>query len=135
MHAILRDLDAGSDPVNVSHRIAALAKVHARLLGAKSEEARAAADAVEAAWAHPIMDRARAAPRRHRELPVHLKLDDGRILEGAIDLAFLEQDRWIVVDFKSDSGSLAHYERQLQWYLHGLSKLTGLESVGYLLRV
>ena len=101
MHAILRDLDLRGAPA----QIAALARVHARLLDAPAEEAEAAAAAVEAAWAHPLLERARAAARCHRELPIPLRLEDGRLLEGVIDLAFIEQDRWVIVDFKSDAAS------------------------------
>jgi len=131
VHAILRDLDLRG----TSAQIAALARVHARLLDAAGEETDAAAAAVEAAWAHPLLARARAAQRCHRELPIHSRLEDGRMLEGVIDLAFVEQDRWVVVDFKSDSENAARYERQLQWYLYALSKLTGRESAGHLLRI
>jgi ATP-dependent exoDNAse (exonuclease V) beta subunit len=131
VHAILRDLDLRG----TSAQIAALARVHARLLDAPGEEADAAAAAVEAAWAHPLLARARVAQRCHRELPIHLRLEDGRLLEGVIDLAFVEQDRWVVVDFKSDSLNAARYERQLQWYLYALSKLTGREAAGHLLRI
>jgi ATP-dependent exoDNAse (exonuclease V) beta subunit len=131
VHAILRDLDLQGAP----DQIAALARVHARLLNAPGEEVHAAAEAVEAAWAHPLLARARAAQRCHRELPIHLRLEDGRLLEGVIDLAFVEQDRWIVVDFKSDTGDAARYQRQLQWYLYALSKLTGRNAAGHLLRI
>jgi len=131
VHAILRDLDLRG----TSDQIAALARVHARLLDAPREEATAAAAAVEAAWAHPLLAHARAAQRCHRELPIHLHLADGRLVEGVIDLAFLEQDRWVVVDFKSDAGNSARYERQLQWYVYALAKLTGREAAGHLLRI
>jgi ATP-dependent exoDNAse (exonuclease V) beta subunit len=131
IHAILRDLDLPGTSV----QIAALARVHARLLDAPREEADAAAAAVEAAWAHPLLARARAAQRCHRELPLHLRVEDGRLLEGVIDLAFVERDRWVVVDFKSDTGNSARYERQLQWYLYAVSKLTGRDAVGHLLRI
>jgi ATP-dependent helicase/nuclease subunit A len=131
VHAILRDLDLGG----ASAQIAALARLHARLLDAPGDEADAAAAAVEAAWAHPLLARARAAQRCHRQLPIHLRLEDGRLLEGVIDLAFVERDRWVVVDFKSDSASAARYQRQLQWYLYALSKLTGREAAGHLLRI
>ena len=131
VHAILRDLDLRG----TSGQIAALARVHARLLDAPGEEANAAASAVEGAWAHPLLARARGAERCHRELPIHLRLEDGRLLEGVIDLAFVERDRWIVVDFKSDAANSTRYERQLQWYLYALSRLTGRESAGTLLRV
>lgn len=133
LHAILRDLDLSGTP----QQIEALAKVHARLLNAPREEAEAAARAAEAVWAHPLLERARAAERCHRELPIQLRLEDGRLLEGVIDLAFVEQDRWVVVDFKSDAEGFqpARYERQVRWYLHALSQLTGRQATGYLLRV
>jgi len=131
VHAILRDLDLSG----TADQIAALADVHARLLDAPGDAADAAAAAVEAAWAHPLLARARAAERCHRELPVHLRLEDGRLLEGVIDLAFVEHDRWVVVDFKSDAGDSARYERQLQWYLYALSKLSGRAAAGFLLRI
>ncbi len=131
VHAILRDLDLRGTPA----QIAALARVHARLLDAPAVQAEAAAAAVEAAWAHPLLERARAAARCHRELPFHLTLADGRLLEGVIDLAFIEQERWVIVDFKSDAQTSARYERQLQWYLYALAKLTGREGVGHLLHV
>ena len=131
VHAILRDLDLRGTP----GQITALARVHARMLGAPPEEANAAAAAVEAAWSHPIVARARTAERCHRELPVNLRLEDGRLLEGVIDLAFLEDGAWVVVDFKSEALAPARYERQVQWYLHALSKLTGRPAGGYLLRI
>jgi ATP-dependent exoDNAse (exonuclease V) beta subunit len=131
VHAILRDLDLRGTPA----QIAALAEVHARLLDAPREEAEAAAAAVEATWAHPLLDRARAADRSYRELPINLPLEDGRLLEGIIDLAFLEPDRWVVVDFKTDTVASVRYERQLQWYVYALAKLTGLGTTGHLLQV
>ncbi|MGO4881560.1 MAG: UvrD-helicase domain-containing protein [Bryobacteraceae bacterium] len=132
VHAILRDLELAG---GAGEAIAALARVHARLLDASREEADAAAAAVEAAWSHPLLARARAAQHCHREMPIHLRLEDGRLLEGVVDLAFVERDRWVVIDFKSDAGSAARYERQLQWYLHALATLTGREATGYLLRI
>jgi ATP-dependent helicase/nuclease subunit A len=131
VHAVLRDLDLRGTP----DRIAGLARVHARLLDAPSEEAEAAAAAVEAAWAHPLVRRARGAARCHRELPVNLRLEDGRLIEGVIDLAFIEREQWVVVDFKSDVPGAGRYERQVQWYLYALRKLTGREATGYLLRL
>jgi ATP-dependent helicase/nuclease subunit A len=64
-----------------------------------------------------------------------LPLEDGRLLEGIIDLAFLEPDRWVVVDFKTDTIASVRYERQLQWYVYALAKLTGLGATGHLLQV
>ena len=131
IHAILRDLDLRGTP----DQIAAGARIQARLLNASREESEAAAAAVVAAWAHPLLERARAATPCHRELPVHLRLETGRILEGVIDLAFIEHDRWVVVDFKSGDADSARYQRQLQWYLYALAQLTGRQSAGHLLRI
>ena len=54
-----------------------------------------------------------------------------------MDLAFLENGEWTVVDFKTDSqlsASKARYERQVQWYVHALSRLTGQPAKGVLLQ-
>jgi ATP-dependent exoDNAse (exonuclease V) beta subunit len=54
-----------------------------------------------------------------------------------MDLAFLADGQWTVLDFKTDSeisSSQSRYERQVQWYAYALSKLTGLPAKGILLR-
>jgi ATP-dependent exoDNAse (exonuclease V) beta subunit len=87
---------------------------------------------------HPLLDRARAAERKHREYPVMLRVDCGRLMEGIIDLAFVEDGGWVIVDFKTDadiSAAQAQYQRQLQWYASALSRLTGLPARAYLLGV
>jgi ATP-dependent helicase/nuclease subunit A len=134
VHAVLRDvaLDASREAVKKT------TDLNARVLGATAEEAGAAAEAVERALGHAIFERARAAARRHREYPVTLCLDDRRMLEGVVDLAFVEDGRWVVVDFKTDADSgerRAQYQRQLRWYAHALTRLTGMESRAVLLGV
>jgi ATP-dependent exoDNAse (exonuclease V) beta subunit len=67
-----------------------------------------------------------------------LRLDANRLLEGIIDLAFLEKGAWTVVDFKSDAdlkARRADYKRQLQWYSAALSRITGLPVNGWILGV
>jgi ATP-dependent exoDNAse (exonuclease V) beta subunit len=128
VHAILRDLDLRGTPAQIT----ALARAHARLLNAAGREAEAAA-VVAAAWTHPLLDRARAASRCHREFPIHLRLDDGRLMEGVIDLTFLEQGHWVIVDFKTDTRRSARHERQLQWYVFAMRQHTGRDSIGHLL--
>jgi ATP-dependent helicase/nuclease subunit A len=59
-------------------------------------------------------------------------------MEGVIDLAFLENGGWIVVDFKTDANledTRARYERQLQWYAHALATLTSLPARAILLGI
>ena len=134
VHAVLRDvpLDAGRATIRQ------WALLNARTLGAPPEEVEAAATRAEAALAHPLLARARTAKRKHREYPVMLRVDGERLMEGIIDLAFVENDAWVIVDFKTDvdiSGNRSQYERQLQWYARALSLLTGLPARAYLLAV
>jgi ATP-dependent exoDNAse (exonuclease V) beta subunit len=138
MHAVLRDAPFDANPES----IAKLVELNARSMGAPVSEIEAARIAIEAALAHPLMARARAAERIHREYPVTLLLDDGALLEGVIDLAFVENGAWVIVDFKTDgdsgSGSRARrdqYLMQLQWYGYVLERLTGLRARAYLLEV
>jgi ATP-dependent exoDNAse (exonuclease V) beta subunit len=134
VHAALRDmpLDAGLDAIR------RIVDLHGRVLGASSEEAAAAIAAVEGALAHPLLAQARTAERCHREYPLTLHLEGNRLLEGVIDLAFLDRGEWVVVDFKTDAnltGRRAQYERQLQWYGYALRQLTGLPARGMLLGI
>jgi ATP-dependent exoDNAse (exonuclease V) beta subunit len=132
VHAVLRDTPLDAD----TGAIRRFAELNARVLGAPPEEAEAAQAAVEAVLAHPLLGRARAAERVHREYPLSLRLDGGKWIEGVIDLAFLENRNWVVVDFKTDADSAlrrAQYERQLQWYAYALAKLTGQSASAVLL--
>jgi len=117
-------------------------EMNARILGAPTEEIESAIERVQTALRHPLLDRARASKRKHREYPVMLRVtmegDGNRLMEGIIDLAFVEDDAWVVVDFKTDADVSAKgdlYQRQLQWYASALSRLTGLSARAYLLSV
>jgi ATP-dependent exoDNAse (exonuclease V) beta subunit len=101
---------------------------YGRILGATDEEMDVAEHVVAKALSHPLLERARLSPRCHREVPITLRLDGSRILEGICDLLFSEGEMWHVVDFKTDddnSHRSAQYERQIQWYGHAVSQLTG----------
>ncbi len=132
VHTLLRDVALDADDSQVE----ALAAFQGRAMNATQGEVEAAQAAVKRTLAHPLLEQARRAAQVHRELPVLLNLEDGRTLEGSIDLAFEEDGRWTVVDFKTDAdveSSRLKYERQLQWYLAAVSKLTGAPSSGWLL--
>ena len=121
VHAILRD--SGLDPSQVE----SLARAHGRTMGASEEEIEAAMAAASHTLGHPVLARAKAAERCHRELPISLQLSPTRRVEGTIDLAFLDSGKWTIVDFKTDvnlAPQRAHYERQLRWYALALSRLT-----------
>jgi ATP-dependent helicase/nuclease subunit A len=118
-----------------------LAALYARVLGAEERETIAAAAAVQSALAHPLMVRAcdaLAQGRCRRETPITLTLSDGRLVEGVVDLAFLEKDAWTVVDFKTDrelEKELVRYKRQVGLYALSIERATSLLCGGILMRV
>jgi ATP-dependent helicase/nuclease subunit A len=114
-----------------------MAALQARVLEADEREVAACARAVSAALAHPLLRRA-AAAGAERELPLLLPLDDGRVVEGTIDLVIPAGDSQsvVVVDFKTDvdpGPRLDHYVRQLSWYLWALERGRGGAARGVLL--
>jgi ATP-dependent exoDNAse (exonuclease V) beta subunit len=134
VHAILRDVHLGATRSGVE----AIARSQGRFFGATEAEVEAAIEAVESALQHPLLARARSAARVHREAPVTFRCEDGRILEGTIDLAFLEGGSWTVLDFKTDADVLSkrqQYERQLAWYVTALSRIMNQPARGVLLGV
>jgi ATP-dependent exoDNAse (exonuclease V) beta subunit len=140
VHTILRDVDLNPAQLTDGNQenVVSLARIHGRVLGSPPEEIAAAITAVSATLGHPLVKRAAAADQCHRELPIMLKTDDGRLVEGNIDLAFLEDGVWTIVDFKTDAdlpSKKPQYQRQLQWYVFALSKITGAHARGWLLGV
>lgn len=133
VHLVLRDVEFTAPPDSIER----IARTHARLLDATGEEVEAAAHAVTAALQHPLLERARRASRCYRELPVVIN-DAIGLLEAVIDLAFVEENGWFIVDFKTDAEDpqrLLRYRRQVGWYMHSLEKTTGKAARGCLLHV
>jgi ATP-dependent helicase/nuclease subunit A len=134
VHTLLREAGVSSD----HPRLTVLAQTHGRTIGATPEEVEAAVETAAAVLGHRLLRRAAAAERWHSELPLLVRLEDGRLLEAVLDLAFLEEGVWTIVDFKTDAHLAprrAHYERQLQWYAAGLTRLTGQPARACLLGV
>ena len=134
VHALLSGVGLDDD----AETIAGHAQAQARLLGATDEERDAAAAAVIAALAHPLIRRAARASQCWREAPLVTRLPDGTILESVVDLAFLENGTWQVVDFKSDEDLerlLDRYRRQVALYAMGITDATGKPSAGTILRI
>jgi ATP-dependent exoDNAse (exonuclease V) beta subunit len=105
------------------------------------EEIPAAAQAVSAALGHPLLRRAAQAWRRgdcRRETPVTLRGADGAWLEGVVDLAFREEQRWTVIDFKTDH-DIAHgletYRHQVALYADAIEAATTERAQAVLLLV
>jgi ATP-dependent helicase/nuclease subunit A len=134
VHNVMRDVALDADRAAIRH----LVDWNARVLGSPEEERDATTEAVQSALAHPLLARARAAARCHREYPVVLKLEEAGVVEGVLDLAFVEDDGWVIVDFKTDADTFerrAQYERQLQWYGFALAELTKMPARAWLLQI
>ncbi|MBI5968687.1 MAG: PD-(D/E)XK nuclease family protein, partial [Deltaproteobacteria bacterium] len=78
---------------------------------------------------HPLMERARRSRRIFREVPFSMFLDE-RIVEGKIDLLFEEEDRWVIVDYKTDDvfgealeQRFLSYRQQGTWYAQAVQKV------------
>ena len=115
--------------------------LHGKVLGASREEIEEAVSAVGGALAHPLLERARKAWRSgqcRREAPVTISQPDGTLLEGILDLAFLENNQWVVVDFKTDrelEAILEPYFRQVALYATAVSWATEQPAVPVIMRV
>jgi ATP-dependent helicase/nuclease subunit A len=108
-------------------RVGSLARTHGRILGATVEEIDIAREVVLRALEHPLMVRAKNSSRAHREMPVLLRIGDGKAIEGIIDVLFREDSVWHIVDFKTDlevEVGWAQYKRQIQWYGRAVADLT-----------
>ncbi|MDB4938336.1 MAG: ATP-dependent nuclease, subunit, partial [Labilithrix sp.] len=135
VHAMLAAVPLDGDAA----AIADASRIQARILGASDDETAAARDAVAAALAHPLLARARAAVRIERETALMLRASDGALVEGVVDLAFLEEGAgWTVVDFKTDveiAGRKDDYARQIDAYARAIAAATGQPAKGALLAV
>ena len=141
---LLRDESAGLATVQLDaerRHIEQIASLQGRILAATAEEVASAVDVVETALTHPLMERARRAARRgqcRREVPVSLREASGLLIEGVVDLAFLEDGGWTVIDFKTDrelQKELEAYRQQVRLYASALSAATGQNTAAVLMRV
>ncbi len=140
VHAVLSVVALDSNRQGIEE----IAGVQGRVLGATDEETVAAAETVQRALLHPLLQRAAAAMDSgncRREAPVIMKLDDGIMVEGIVDVAFREHGSpspWIVVDYKTDfeiAGRLEEYRTQVGLYTLAISRSTGELAQGTLLRM
>ena len=93
---------------------------------------------VESIRRSAIWKRAMGARERHAEMPfaVNVGAGPGRgdVVEGVIDLVFREGRRWVVADYKTDSGDdpdfaerVGRYRAQVDLYARCWERLTGEE--------
>jgi ATP-dependent helicase/nuclease subunit A len=64
---------------------------------------------------------------------------DGVLIEGVVDLAFLDNGRWHIVDFKTDRDiaprAIERYTLQVGLYAGAISRATNTPASAYLLRI
>ena len=81
-------------------------------------------------FSSPLGQRALAAKEAHREWSFNLRGDQGSLIQGVIDLCFMENGHWVLADYKTDTATeeelLRRYGLQLQWYAKALSQITGI---------
>src|SRR5262249_4799244 len=119
-----------------------IAAIEARMLGLDEHDAVAAGSIAERALAHPLLRRAAAADARGAcppETPGSWSAPDGTMVEGIVDLAFEEDDAWVVVDYKTDrqiaADGLDRYQRQLALYVSAIAEATAQPTSGVLVRL
>jgi ATP-dependent exoDNAse (exonuclease V) beta subunit len=122
--------------------LAQAAAVEARVLGLGEPDALAAVSRVERVLRLDLLERARQAMARdacRRETAVTCVMPDGTLVEGVVDLAFEEDGRWVVVDYKTDAELAAdgeeRYRRQIGVYATAIARATGRPASGVIVRV
>jgi len=140
VHAVLAALKLSAD----RDTVADAARLQGRILGAREEEVEAATKTVIQALRHPLMQQAAEAELAghcRREVSVAVKLEDGLMVEGIVDLAFQSESNpagWTVIDYKTDfelSGRLEEYKRQVGIYARAISHATSQPVRAILLRL
>ena len=131
VHLLLERIDARADRAAVEK----LARGLAAMCGAHENEIGPAVEAAIIALETPALAEAASAVRVHREYPVMVKLDDGRLVEGRADLVYFDGLRWTVIDFKTGSAASKRNREQLQLYALALGRATGQPVRAVLLEV
>ncbi len=118
-------------PLDEPERAGPMAEALGPSFGLGPDAALRAGEAARRALALPVMQRARAAARVWRELPVWLP-QGADLVEGVVDLVFEEDGALVVVDYKTDHiapeqalAQAAHHAPQLQLYGRALAIATG----------
>ena len=110
-----------------------LAEIWGRRHGATEEERAAAAVAARQALEY-VARSIPAGAERHRELPVIVRLADGVLVDGRIDLAWRDETSWTVIDYKTDRRERRKVA-QVQLYAYALERATNLPVRAIILEV
>lgn len=91
-------------------------------------------DRLQALLDSALFQRMRQSPKVQREWPFNLRetVDNtSTLLQGVIDCCFMEDDQWVLVDYKTDRNKnqaelIAKYEPQLSMYAEALVRISGI---------
>jgi ATP-dependent exoDNAse (exonuclease V) beta subunit len=141
VHALLASIDLKAN----ADAIQAAAIVHGRMVGATEHEISAAIPTISRVLHHPVLRRAAESSGNgvlRRETPVLLRLSNGCLVEGVVDLAFRDDTPgfagWTVVDFKTDrefDEFSDHYIAQVTFYSKAVGAAMNSSTRGVLLVV
>jgi ATP-dependent helicase/nuclease subunit A len=102
------------------------AEYYGEKMGLPPEQRGEAAQWVEQTLANPLIQRAKRSEKTFRELPLTGK-SEADFLNAVLDLVFLEEGKWVIVDYKTDKdpNKLAEkYVKQLRHYAKLLEQTT-----------
>jgi ATP-dependent exoDNAse (exonuclease V) beta subunit len=135
VHTVLSIVPFDSDLAAIRE----ITRLQGRIFGATEDEIAAAITCADKTLRHDLLRRAAAAEICRREVSVTMKLEGGVIIEGTVDLAFRTNDApWTVVDYKTDfeiQGRLEEYQTQVGLYAEAISRATGVNATGILLKL
>ncbi|MFN2532841.1 MAG: UvrD-helicase domain-containing protein, partial [Pyrinomonadaceae bacterium] len=140
VHSVLSLISLNAAPTAIE----AAAYTQGRVLGATEQEIVNATEIVTGALSQPLLRKAALAEANgncRREVAIAMTLDDGTIVEGIVDLAFLDEEQeghWTVVDYKTDfeiSGRFDEYREQVGLYAEAIRRATGQPTEAFLLRL
>jgi ATP-dependent helicase/nuclease subunit A len=110
--------------------LAKAARLWGPSLGLSADKSKEAAELAAKALAHNLLMRAKKSTQVFKELSLTGKSPEGIFLNAVIDLAFLEDGAWVVVDYKTDhdpARGLESYRKQIGYYSELLETFTGLK--------
>ena len=108
----------------------ALAQLQAQNLLTDAEKAVIRRDWLRHFFSSALGKRALASDTLRREWSFNLRGPYGSMIQGVIDLCFLEDGQWVLADYKTDDADgetlLRRYALQLRWYARALGDITGI---------
>ena len=139
VHAVMEHIDFGED-----NAIAAAGRLFSReiITEAERDAIQKNAEMIDAFFATGLAQRIRHSGKVIKEMPFNVLVPASEVgyesslpvtVQGVLDLAFIEDKKWVLVDYKTDRvtgddpGEIQKmYQKQLSLYAKALEKITGI---------